>query len=108
MSTNPTSLVPTTVSREELAKLVSEWRPYCLMTAIYFKLIRYGVSPIAVVCIIGWAIGEVPWYVPLMTILTVVGIELLRKVVPPEDPFLWGAERKVVGSFNPMRFIGVR
>ena len=86
-SKKPSKLVPTTVSKEELEKLVSEWRPYCLIAAIYFKAIRYGVLPIAVVCIIGWAIGEISGYKAVVTTLVVIGAELLRKWFLQQIPF---------------------
>ena len=55
-----------TVSKEELGKLVSEWRPYCVMLAFYFKAFRYVVLPMAAITLIGWAIDRVPWYGPVV------------------------------------------
>ena len=93
---NPSKLVSTTVSKEELRKLVSEWRPYCLMLAVYFKAFRYGVTPIAGLCIVGLAISEIriPWYVLLMAMLTALGAELLRMWFLRKIPFYWSPKAK--------------
>ena len=72
VSKNSSKLVPTTVSKDELGKLVSEWRPYCLMLAIYFKTFRYGVGPITGISIARlWQLAEYqyhgmffPWLCP--------------------------------------------
>ena len=89
VSKNPSKLVPTTVSKEELGKLVSQWRPYCLILAFYFKVFRFVIAPLAGICIIGCVIADirVPLYVTLTAVLTVVSAELLRMWFLRKIPF---------------------
>ena len=88
-STKPSKLVPTTVSKEELGKLVSEWRPYCLMLAFYFKAFRYMVIPMAIVCLVGWVIDVVPWYGPVVLALSAGVVEFTRVWFVRKIPFYW-------------------